>query len=191
MVAAIGTAAVACSKSPVDGTPNPTGVTVEARGADAGAPGPSSAPSDNTKATAAPAAVAWHGSYESTPGSLFIAPELKGVKWVVPPSDAGLGAGAITITVDPKTGRVTGSVEGPLGPATVDGFADGATLSGTVSRKDPTDRGFTGTLDATEGDGGVSGTLHVALAEVSAVRTASFHLTQAAPTLAGRGAQAH
>jgi len=117
---------------------------------------------------------------------------LKGVKWVVPETDAGLGAGTLALSVDHGTGRIRGTVDGPLGPATIDGYADGATMSATMARKDPTDRGFTGILDAREdgGDGGVSGTLNVALAEVSAVRTATFHLTpQAAPADTGARAR--
>jgi hypothetical protein len=174
-----------CSKNPADANQN---AAVEAH-ADAGSARNATATETpaNGAASGPPAASSeWHGSYESVPGTLYIAPQLKGVKWVVPETNAGLGAGTITLEVDRGTGRIRGAVDGPLGPATVDGYADGPTLSATVARKDPTDRGFTGTLAARQDDAGVSGTLNVALAEVSAVRTAAFHLTpQAVPAAAG------
>ena len=175
-------AMTACSKSPAD-----AGQSSAIAPADAGSASPSAAQSA-TKGTPAVAASSaeWHGSYDSVAGSLYIAPQLKGVKWVVPDTDAGLGTGAITLSVERSTGRIRGAVEGPLGPAVIDGYADGATMSATMARKDPTDRGFTGTLEAQQDDAGVSGTLHVALAEVSAVRTATFHLTpESAPAGAG------
>jgi hypothetical protein len=180
IMAAAALASAACSKSPADGNESPPAL---AHG-DAGVATTALANGAPSAATAASAA--WRGSYDSVPGTLYIAPQLKGVKWVVPETDAGLGTGTITLSVDRNTGRIQGAVEGPLGPATVDGYADGATMSATVARKDPTDRGFTGTLDARRDDAGVSGTLNVALAEVSAVRTATFHLTpQAAAAAAG------
>ena len=185
VAAAAALAPTGCAKNPADANQN---AVVEAH-ADAGsAPSPTAtgAPANGAASVAQAASSEWRGSYESVPGTLYIAPQLKGVKWVVPETDAGLGAGTITLAVDRGTGRIRGTVEGPLGPATVDGYADGPTLSATVARKDPTDRGFTGTLAARQDDAGVSGTLNVALAEVSAVRTAAFHLTpQAAPAAAG------
>ncbi len=175
-------AITACSKGPSDVSPTPA---AEAH-PDSASPSPVPV-SAKDAAPAAASSAEWHGSYDSVPGTLYIAPQLKGVKWVVPDTDAGLGTGAIVLTVDHGTGRIRGTVEGPLGPALIDGYADGPSLSATVVRKDPTDRGFTGTLEAKQDDTGVSGTLHVALAEVSAVRTATFHLTSAP----GAGSIAH
>jgi hypothetical protein len=186
-VAAAGLAPLACSKSPPDaGQSAPVEAQVDAGSTKS--PTAAEAPANGTPS--ASSASEWRGSYDSVAGTLYIAPQLKGVKWVVPETDAGLGAGSLTLSVDRATGRIRGTVEGPLGPATVDGYADGPTMSATVARKDPTDRGFTGTLAARQDDAGVSGTLNVALAEVSAVRTASFHLTpQAAPAAAGSRAR--
>lgn len=174
-------AAAACSKSPPDAGPSTVAP------ADAGSASPIAAQIAPKGSTAAATSSAeWHGSYDSVAGTLYIAPQLKGVKWVVPDTDAGLGTGAITLSVERSTGRIRGEVEGPLGPALIDGYAEGPTMSATMARKDPTDRGFTGTLEAQQDDAGVSGTLHVALAEVSAVRTATFHLTpESAPAGAG------
>lgn len=175
------TALVACSKSTADAG---QGIPVETHAGPASATAPLPA-----KDAAAAAFAEWRGSYDSVPGTLYIAPQLKGVKWVVPETDAGLGTGVIALSVDRGTGRIRGTVEGPLGPALIDGYADGATLSATVARKDPADRGFTGTLEAKQDAAGVTGTLHVALAEVSAVRSATFHLMP--ETAPGAGSTAH
>ena len=185
VAAAAALAPTACSKNPPDANQSAAGP-AHADAGNAQSPTAAEGPAKGAVSAAPAASSEWRGPYESVPGTLYIAPQLKGVKWVVPETDAGLGAGTITLAVDRGTGRIQGTVEGPLGPATVDGYADGPTLSATVARKDPTDRGFTGTLAARQDDAGVSGTLHVALAEVSAVRTAAFHLTpQAAPGAAG------
>jgi hypothetical protein len=53
--------------------------------------------------------------------------------------------------------------------------ADGR-LTASMARRDPSDRGFIGTLSGDVTDGGVRGTMNVALAEASALRTASFQL---------------
>jgi hypothetical protein len=190
-ITAAASLASACSKTPADGAPPATGGTLSSDAASAANGEASAKAATSLHASSAAAAASpseWRGTYESVPGTIHIPPQLKGVHWVVPETDAGLGAGAILLSVDHATGRIRGTVDGPLGPATLDGFADGATMTAKVSRKDPTDRGFTGTLEAQQDDagGGVSGTLNVALAEVSAVRTAAFRLTsQAAAPGAG------
>jgi hypothetical protein len=129
--------------------------------------------------------VAWTGKYMSTAGSLYIPEDWKSVHWNVPDSGAGLGEGTVYVTVDGATGRVSGTVEGPLGPATLAGIASDGKISATVARQDASDRGFAGTLQGTlSGDHG-EGTMQVSLAEVSAVRTATFSLSKS-----GEGAAA-
>jgi hypothetical protein len=130
-------------------------------------------------ATPAPAAsargtTAWKGGYKSVEGT-FVLPG--GVKWKVPASDAGLGDGTIALTVDSAAGRVQGTVDGALGPATIDGIAVDRTITATVSRADPGDHGFTGTLQGTLGDATVQGTMNLTQADVTAVRNATFALS--------------
>jgi hypothetical protein len=117
--------------------------------------------------------VAWKGGYKSVPGTIALP---KDVSWKIPETPAGVGDGTIDLTIDRTTGRVDGKVDGVLGPATIDGLASDGTLTATVSRRDPTDHGFTGTLTGDVGDTAARGTLNVALADVSAVRNATFDL---------------
>jgi hypothetical protein len=122
-------------------------------------------------------ATAWRGAYRSEPGSLYIPPEWKDVHWKVKDSTAGIGEGAMSLQVDPLSGRVLGTLDGPLGPATIDGYASNGKLTAKVGRQDPADQGFAGIIVAALADGGVEGTMNVSLAEASAVRTATFALS--------------
>jgi hypothetical protein len=119
------------------------------------------------------ATAAWRGTYKS----VAAAPEWKAhVKG--PESTAGLGEGTLTLSVD-AGGRVSGAIDGPLGPATIDGLAADRALTATIARKDPSDRGFTGTLSGTIEDAKATGTMNVTLGEASVVRTVTFSLSPA------------
>jgi hypothetical protein len=133
-------------------------------------------PSATTRTT-----VAWRGSYTSTAGGLYIPPDWKDVHWRVKETTGGIGEGAIALRVDPANGRVLGALEGPLGPATIDGLVSEGKLTATVARKDPADEGFTGTIVGSLAEGGVEGTMNVSLAAASAIRTATFSLSPDAP----------
>ena len=138
------------------------------------------APASATTAATSPPAAAptgptgWKGGYKSVPGTIVLP---KDVKWKVPETAAGVGEGTIALTVDGATRRVQGKVDGVLGPATIDGLASDGKITATVSREDPTDHGFTGTLSGDMGDAATRGTMNVALADVSAVRNATFELS--------------
>jgi hypothetical protein len=163
----------ATTHSTPSGQATPTGE--EAGSADASA---SAAHSPDSGARAAAAPSNFSGTYHSEAATLYIPADWKGVRWSVADSPAGLGDGAIAIAIDPATGRVSGSVDGPLGPATVEGFAGDGGVSGNVSRKDPSDRGFAGTLvGGVEGDA-LTGTLNVSAADANAVRKATFTLSR-------------
>ena len=118
----------------------------------------------------------WRGSYKSTSGELYIPPEWKNVHWNVKESTAGLGEGAMTLSIDPASGRAIGSLDGPLGPATVDGLVSEGRLTATIARKEPSDQGFTGTLIGSIGGDRAEGTMNLSVAEASAVRKATFAL---------------
>jgi hypothetical protein len=121
---------------------------------------------------------AWRGTYHSATATLYVPSEWKSVHWKVPETPQGVGDGTLELTVDPTTHRVFGTLDGPLGPATIDGFASGHALTATLARKDPADRGFAGTLVGAVDDDAVTGVVHAALAEASAVRTAIFSLSR-------------
>ena len=164
-------AAAACSKD-THGPPPPA-VTLDAT--------PIAAVSRDAAAASPPAPSSWTGTYASVAGAPYVPQDWKGVRWSVPETPAGVGDGTVSVIVDPSTGRVTGSVEGPLGPAVLDGYSADGGVTASLVRKDPSDRGFTGTLvGSVEGDK-LTGSMSVSLAEVSAVRKATFALSSARP----------
>jgi len=130
----------------------------------------SSAPSVATRS--------WRGAYKSAGATLTVPPEWKKVHWSDTQSTAGIGDGTIALTLDGPTGHLSGRVDGPLGPATVDGMVADGNLAATLRRSDPTDQGFTGTLLGSIADDHVEGTMNVSLGLASALRTASFHLSR-------------
>ena len=147
------------------------------------------APSPRASADAAPATSAaagageggaagvttvWTGSYKSEAATLYIPPELK-VRWRPEETDAGIGDGQLTLSVD-ASGQVHGALEGPLGPAAVDGYFTDGTLSARIARRDPNDHGFSGVLTAKASGGRLEGTLNVSLATGGALRSATFAL---------------
>jgi hypothetical protein len=158
---------VACSRGP-EGSPS----------ADAGRARNDLAPVETAAAaanqvSARQAPSAWHGSYKSQAGTLYIPPDWKGVRWNVAESTAGLGEGPMRVTLDP-TGRVQGLVEGPLGPAIIAGFAADGGLTASLRPQNPDDRGFAGTLTGRITDRGIEGTMHASPALADAIRVASF-----------------
>jgi len=125
--------------------------------------------------SSAEASASWHGSYKSLSGTLYVPADWKGVHWNVAESSAGLGDGTIGLTIEPG-GRIHGTLEGPLGPAVVAGFAADGALTASVRPENPADRGFGGTLIGRVVDGRLEGTIHVSPAVADAVRVATFVL---------------
>jgi hypothetical protein len=122
------------------------------------------------------AASQWRGSYTSVAGSLYIPADWKGVRWSGADNPSGVGTGLVTMTIDPVTHRVRGNLEGPLGPAAVEGYAADGQVTAKLTRTDPNDRGFAGVLVATLDRDRGKGTMNVSLAEASALRTANFEV---------------
>ena len=67
---------------------------------------------------------------------------------------------------------------GPLGAAVIEGKSDGDNLAATVRRKDPSDDGLTGTLQAKVAGDKVDGTMKLAEFNAAVVRTATFSVTK-------------
>jgi hypothetical protein len=163
--------AVACSRQHDDGT-------ATASSGSAAPPASAASATAATSSSAKPAATAWTGTYKSVAGTLTVPPALKNVHWAGQETAAGIGDGAISFTIDPGTGRVDGSLDGPLGPAVVAGYASGATVTANIARKEPTDQGFIGTLVGTIAGDHLEGTASLSLTTAGAVRTATFTLTR-------------
>ena len=175
----------ACGKASVEAVRADAGESAAAAsgagaGADAGGSGSANAGASasagvraDSGASASAGARAWRGPYKSVESVITLPAD---VKWRVPESTAGIGDGTLALTADPA-GRVNGIIDGVLGPALVVGLLADGRLTGSVLRKDPSDHGFTGTLAADLGDADARGTLHVTLAEASAVRQATFELS--------------
>ncbi len=132
----------------------------------------------------AKAATGWQGSYKSAAGVLYIPPDWKDVHWKVKETDLGLGDGAIAMHVDAANGRASGTLDGPLGPAIFEGLVADGKLTAAISRTDPTDQGFTGTLIGTLANGRVEGTMNLSSAIVSAIRQATFAMSPEGGTTA-------
>ncbi len=177
------TAVAACDngKAAGGGTPNSSASAPTKAATDVSASGAAQAPASASAAlsgNAAPGA-GWAGSYKSEPGTIYVPTEVangkdwKAVKWRGDLSNAGLGDGPMTLAVD-GTGRVSGSLEGPLGPALINGQLAEGKLTATITRKNPSDGGFVGTLvGSVEGDK-VTGTLKLSQRAASVIRSATF-----------------
>jgi hypothetical protein len=121
----------------------------------------------------------WTGTYKSAAGTLYIPPEWKNVRWSGVESQAGVGEGTMTLEIDAATGRVLGVVDGPLGPAMVDGVVLDGKLSASIVRKVPSDRGFSGTLLGSVDRDVAAGSMSLSSAEANAIRSATFTLSPA------------
>ena len=162
-----------CSKGSSEGAPAGS---ASAAAPPASAPAASAAPSASASAQAAKT-TGWRGPYKSAAAGITLP---KGVNWKVPEVTEGVGEGTLALAVE-AGGRVTGTVEGVLGPAIVDGRLADDKVTAVLRRQDPADHGFTGTLSGEVAQGHLRGTMNCAQADVSAVRTATFELEPGPP----------
>lgn len=116
------------------------------------------------------------GTYKTAPGSLAVTPDWTKTRFAGHESTAGLGEGAMTVQVD-GSGRVTGTLDGALGAAVLEGTVAGDQMTAAIRRKDPSDRGFAGTLIGTLAADKATGTMSLASAEGGVVRTGTFTLS--------------
>lgn len=169
--------ACACGRGSQDGAVGPAAAVV----ASSSAAPVASAPPSASVAAASAAPQAWHGKYTTTPGSLVVPKDWAKTHWSSSDTTAGVGDGTMQLAVDPATHRVTGTLDGAIGAAVVEGVvgADGVTAS--VRRKDPTDKGLAGTLVATASADKITGTLTLATGDGATLRSGAFTLTPGGP----------
>jgi hypothetical protein len=132
---------------------------------------------------AAPAASAtgpstWQGSYKSAQGALYIPPDWKDVHWRVKETDTGIGDGALSMRVDGSTGRASGALGGPLGPASLEGIVADGKVTARITPKDPPDGGFAGTLVGSLANDRMEGTMSLSSGFAGAIRTATFTMAR-------------
>ena len=166
--------ACACGHSSQDGA---TGAAPSAATASTPAvPLASTSPSASASAPAASPS-AWKGSYKTAAGALAVPSAFAKNHYASNDATTGVGDGAIQLTVDSTTRRVTGTLDGAIGAAVVEGLLGDGQLSGAVRRKDPTDKGLAGTLLATVSADKITGTLTLATGDGATLRTGTFTLT--------------
>ena len=165
-ILALGLVAAGCSKS-IDPPAPPVRTTPASEATSARA-----APSG-----AAPAAAeTWSGRYSASPGGLYVPDggEWAGVKFRGDDASVGLGEGTVLVSID-REGKVSGTLEGPLGPLRIAGQLAAKAFSAALVSSNPA-RGFTGTAVATEEGDRIAGTMRLSLPTGNVLREASFTL---------------
>jgi hypothetical protein len=116
-------------------------------------------------------------------GSIYVVDggEWAAVKWRGDDASTGLGEGALALTIHGAARRLTGTGSGALGDLVWVGALDGDTLTASVQRRDPLDRGFTGTAVGKVSGDEIVGTMRLSLADARIIRGARFTLTRGKP----------
>jgi hypothetical protein len=120
------------------------------------------------------------GTYKTAAGALAVSSAWSKTKYGLPESSAGIGEGSVALQID-ASGHVTGTLDGALGAALLDGTLAGDAITAAIRRKDPTDRGFAGTMVGTVSADKASGTMNLASAEGGLVRTGTFSAAAGGP----------
>lgn len=175
---ALALASAACKKSDSDGpapqgsaSTAPAAPSSSASAAAAASPSEAGAPS----AKAAGTASSFTGKYTTEAVTAIAVPE--GTKWKGEEGTEGTGEGTLTLEAA-ADGRVTGTVEGPLGPALVEGLLEGDSLTASFRRKDPADNGFYGTILGKVAGDKVEGSVAASRGNAGLVRTGKLTLSK-------------
>ena len=141
-------------------------------------PAPSaSAAAPSASAAPPPIPSTWTGTYEATPGTLYVpdAEPYAGFKFRGDDGGtAGIGSGTLSFTLDPDGGAVSGKLEGPLGPATLTGLAQGGELTFHLAPAEGSDTAFTGTGTAALDGGAATGQIRASSWRANLLRDATF-----------------
>ena len=169
-------ASVGCTKPTPDGASGATSASA-APSAPSAVPSGSAAPlasaSGSSGSGSGVKAAAYEGKYTTTAVTTITLPE--GVKWKGEEGPEGIGEGKVTLDIG-EGGRVTGTVDGVLGTALVEGLVEGDTFAATFRRKDATDNGFYGTLGGKIAGDKIEGTLAASRGNAGLVREGKFSL---------------
>jgi hypothetical protein len=158
------------------------GVGTSASGA-VSAPGPAASATASVSATPSAARPSegrsdFEGNYEVKKAEIELAPGVRVSTWKKDAGDVATGTGKIGLVLH-AGGRVSGTLDGPLGPATLRGEHSDATVSATITPDDPTREGsFEGTLWGTKEGETIAFQLSATTADAALVRTARGKLTQ-------------
>jgi hypothetical protein len=125
----------------------------------------------------------WTGAYDSEVGSFYVVDggEWAGVNWRGDDASVGLGNGSMSLSLDRSTGEVRGTGDGPIGNVIFTGALVRDAILLTVSRKDPLDRGLTGTAVATVSGNRIAGTMRLAVADARVIRQGTLTLSRGGP----------
>lgn len=107
--------------------------------------------------------------------------EWKGVRFRGDDASVGLGDGALEWTLDAKSGVLRGTGSGALGDIVLTGALTGEAVTFTVLRKDPKDRGLTGTGAGKIAAGGIAGEMRLSQGDAHVIRVAKFEATRRVP----------
>jgi len=186
IVACVGCLAVmGCSKSSAPAAGDDAGKANPGTGTGESATdgGGASAEGGAAKAAKTGTTASFVGKYVVTVGTMYVPAEKDWASVKFKNDDSKLlGDGEMTIVIDPS-GRVSGGTEaGPLGASVLDGTSENGRVTGTIRRKDPSDEGLTGTLDATLTGDVLTGTMKLAESNAAVVREAKLEAKKAAPS---------
>jgi hypothetical protein len=150
-------------------------------------------PAGSTPEPRATTVETWSGKYVSAAGSVYVfdGGEWASVSWRGDDAGLGLGEGTMSVKLDRKAGVIHGVAGGAIGDAVISGAlvpeevrspgSRGERIMASVARKDPLDRGLSGTLEATAQGDKLIGTMRLSPANARVVRQASFTLTRDPP----------
>jgi hypothetical protein len=135
----------------------------------------SSTPSTTLAASAHTGPRVYAGTYNATPGALFVPDAAAWEHVKFRGDDAGaLGEGTLTFSIDADSGAVSGDLEGPLGPATLSGLAADDALSFSVAPREKSEMAFSGTGTGAVDGGVATGEIHASSWRANVLRTATF-----------------
>ena len=137
------------------------------------------APSASTPPPVASASTTgeYRGSYDATAGSLFVPDAGPWEHFKFRGDDAGaLGEGSLRLVLEPNGGAVSGDLQGPLGPASLTGMVDGATVTFHLTPEGEDGLRFSGTGMGTLNAGVISGEIHASSWHGNVLRDATFRV---------------
>jgi hypothetical protein len=124
---------------------------------------------------------AWTGKYEASKHRIELSAKVGGLpEWAADDGPRGTGAGTVELVPD-ASGATSGSMDGPLGPAALEGSFDGDTLAARFYPKNDDRTGFSGVMVARRDGERLVGSLDAATSDGHVARSAKVTLSRRAP----------